>query len=185
MATSLKFAYSQIHLKSDVLYTSCIRGGCGGCACWHFYKIKWLIAPFFEKWESVICHPSLLTSADYVKCQMSAMTDDGTNLHQYGCLQKRLCKCSNLVEIRNWLDHYVRNESQYGPHEYFPLYIFGISFIKLKCMAPENESLKTLYFFWFHLFRYKGSHMQKMGQNKAFLLFLGHPTEQWPPVWNL
>ena len=43
-------------------------------------------------------------------------------------------------------------------------------------MALENESLKTLDFFWFHLFRYKGSHMQKMGQNKAFLLFLGHPN---------
>ena len=119
----------------------------------------------------------LLTSADNVKCQMSAMTDYGNNLHQYGCLQKRLCKCSNLVEIRNWLDHYVRNESQYGPHAYFPLYIFGISFIKWKRMAPENESLKTLDFFWFHLFRYKGSHMQKMGQNKAFLLFLGHPNK--------
>ena len=48
-------------------------------------------------------------------------------------------------------------------------------------MAPENESLKTLDFFWFHLFRYKGSHMQKMGQNKAFLLFLGHPSGPLPP----
>ena len=127
---------------------------------------------------SVICHLSSLTSADNVKCQMSAMTDDGNNLHQYGCLQKRLCKCSNLVEIRNWLDHYVRNESQYGPHAYFPLYIFGISFIKWKRMAPENESLKTLDFFWFHLFRYKGSLIQKMGQKKTFLIFLGNPSVQ-------
>ena len=103
---------------------------------------------------SVICHLSSLTSADNVKCQMSAMTDDGNNLHQYGCLQKRLCKCSNLVKKLNWLDRYVRNDSQYGPHAYFPLYIFGISFIKWKCVAPENESLKTLDFFWFYLFRY-------------------------------
>ena len=34
-------------------------------------------------------------------CQMSAMTDDGHKLHQCGCLQKRLCKCSNLVEKLN------------------------------------------------------------------------------------
>ena len=116
---------------------------------------------------SVICHLSSLTSADNAKCQMLVMTDDGNNLHQYGCLQR----CSNLVEIINWLDHFVRNESQCGPHAYFPLYIFGISFIKWKRMAPENESLKTLDLFWFHLFRYKGSHMQKMGQNKAFCFF--------------
>ena len=38
---------------------------------------------------------SSLTSADYVRCQMSVMTDDGHKSHQYGCLQKRLCKCSN------------------------------------------------------------------------------------------
>ena len=51
-------------------------------------------------------------------------------------------------------------------------------------MALENERLKTLDFFWFHLFRYKGSHMQKMGQNKAFLLFLGHPNPQWGSMWS-
>ena len=125
---------------------------------------------------TVICHLSSLTSVDYVRCRMSVMTDDGNKSHQYGCLQKRLCKCSNLVEKWKWLDHYVRNESQYAPLAYFPLYIFGISFIKWKRAAQENESLKTLDFFWFHLFRYKGSHMQKMGQKKAFLLFLGHPN---------
>ena len=51
---------------------------------------------------SVICHLSSLTSADNVKCQMSAMADDRNNLHQYGCLQNRLCKCSNLVEEIDW-----------------------------------------------------------------------------------
>ena len=46
-------------------------------------------------------HLSSLTSADYIRCQMSVMTDDGYKLHQYGCLQKRICKCSNLVEKLN------------------------------------------------------------------------------------
>ena len=40
-------------------------------------------------------HLSSLTSPDYVRCPMS---DGGHKSHQYGCLQKRLCKCSNLVE---------------------------------------------------------------------------------------
>ena len=69
-------------------------------------------------------------------CQMSVMTDDGYELHQYGCLQKRLCKCSNLVEKWNWSDHYVRNESKCAPLAYFPLYIFEISFIKWKRATP-------------------------------------------------
>ena len=39
----------------------------------------------------------------------------------------------------NWLDQYVRNESQYTPLAYFPLYIFGISFIKWKRMATHQN----------------------------------------------
>ena len=57
-----------------------------------------LQTPISMRLMSVICHLSSLTSSDYVRCQMSAMTDDGHKLHHYGCLQKRLCKCSNLVE---------------------------------------------------------------------------------------
>ena len=72
---------------------------------------------------SIICHHWHLQI-------MSDVIDDRHKSHQYGCLQKRLCKCSNLVEKWNWLDHYVRNESQYDPLAYFPLYIFGISFMK-------------------------------------------------------
>ena len=46
-------------------------------------------------------------------------------------------------------------------------------------MAPENESLKTLDFLVCDLFRYKGSHMQNMGQKKAFFKFLGHPSVKY------
>ena len=43
---------------------------------------------------------------------------------------------SVFANVAIWLlDHYVRNESQYDALAYFPLYIFGISFIKWKHMA--------------------------------------------------
>ena len=79
-----------------------------------------LSAPILMRVTSIICDLSLLTSPDDVRCLMSAMTDGGHKLHRYGCLQNRLCKCSNLVEKWNRLDHYVRNESQYAPLAYFP-----------------------------------------------------------------
>ena len=41
---------------------------------------------------------------------------------QYGCLSRKLYKCSNLVKTLSWLDHPVRNESQFPPRAYFPLY---------------------------------------------------------------
>ena len=44
-------------------------------------------------------HLSSLTSADYVRFQMSAITDDGHMLHQYGCLRKLLCKCREMKLI--------------------------------------------------------------------------------------
>ena len=83
-------------------------------------------------------HLSSLTSDIICRCQRWQVTDDGHKHLQYGWLQKRLWKCSNLVEKWNWLDHYVRNESQYARLAYFPLYIFGISFIKWKWPAARQ-----------------------------------------------
>ena len=98
-----------------------------------------------------IRHLSSLTSDIICKCQRWQKTDDGHKSHQYGCLQKRLCKCSNMVEKWNWLDHYVRNESQYAPLAYFPLYIFEISFIKWK-RAGTHQKVELGFKFFFILF---------------------------------
>ena len=101
---------------------------------------------------SVICHLSSLTSADYVRCQMSVMTDDGNKSHQYGCLQKRLCKCSNLVEKWKWLDHYVRNES---PQPICSACIFSFVYFwdclhKMKTRSTQAKSwARILNFFLF------------------------------------
>ena len=69
--------------------------------------------------SAYVRHLSSLTSDIICRCQQWQMTDTS---HQYGCLQKRLWKCSNIVEKLSWFDHYVRNESQYTPLAYFPLY---------------------------------------------------------------
>ena len=83
--------------------------------------------------------PSSVIADIWHNLQISAMTDDRHKSQQYGCIQKRLCKCSNVVKKLNWLDHYVRNESQYAPLAYFTLYIFEISFIKWKRAGTHQK----------------------------------------------
>ena len=87
-------------------------------------------------------HLSLLTSDIWHNLQS----------HQYGCLQKRLCKCSNLVEKWKWLDHYVRNES---PQPICSACIFSFVYFwdclhKMKTRSTQAKSwARILNFFLF------------------------------------
>ena len=81
-----------------------------------------------------------------------------TDISQFnmGVYRKRLCKCSNLVKKWNWLDHYVRNESQYARLGYFPLYInffeildtlvFTLHVFPL-CMCSHSACVPTMHVF--------------------------------------
>ena len=63
-------------------------------------------------------------------------------------LSKKQCKCSNLVKTFHWIVFPVKNESKIALMEYFPLYYFRFSIIKLKLMA-KLEFLTSRSTFWF------------------------------------
>ena len=155
---------------------------------------------------SVICHRWHLKSDIICRCQVWQMTDDGHKSHQYGCLQKRLCKCSNLVEKwnmhgarkhawrtqaawANWLDDYVRNESQYAPLQYFPLYIFEISFIKWKWPAARqiwSKLNKTFFGGYFGIYPALGMWPERLLNFFEMQDTLVHIWESVPPqcMWH-